>query len=93
MEILQSAEDTGGIIGNPTHNKGAGTAILTACSMHEVIANGPHRPLMFVFSAGRASLELDLPSSTSSPTVSVPLKTNQFDSKPGPSQRPESSEF
>lgn len=39
MEIVQTAEDTGGLIGNPTQNKGAGMALLTACSMYKVIAN------------------------------------------------------
>ncbi|XP_075887893.1 replication protein A 70 kDa DNA-binding subunit-like isoform X2 [Nelusetta ayraudi] len=65
MEIVQSAEDTGGIIGSPTKCKGA----------------------------GKTSSEPDLPSSTSSPTASAPFKTSQFDSKPGPSKRPDSGTY
>lgn len=95
MEIVQSAEDTGGIIGRPTQCKGAGMASLTACSKtKEVKSNGVNGPLWYlVFFAGKSSPEPELPSSTSFPTASAPLKTNQFDSKPGPSQRPDCSEF
>lgn len=50
MEIVQSAEDTGGIVGSPAQYKGAGTASLTACSMKEVIANSVHGSLWCLFS-------------------------------------------
>lgn len=50
MEIVQSAEDTGGIIGSPTKCKGAGMAPLTACFMREVIANTLNGPLWCLFS-------------------------------------------
>lgn len=49
--------------------------------------------VVFILFAGKTSPEPELPSSTSFPTASAPLKTNQFDPKPGPSQRPGSSEF
>lgn len=50
MEIVQSAEDTEGIIGSPTKCKGAGMAPLSACFMREVIANSLHGPLWCLFS-------------------------------------------
>lgn len=94
MEIVQSAEDTEGIIGSPTQFKGAGTAPITASSMQEVISNGLHGPfVVFVSFAGKTSPKAELPSFTPSPTASASLKTNQFDSKPGPSPRPDSSEY
>lgn len=42
MEIVQSAEDTEGIIGSPTQYQGAGKDPSTACFMREVIANSLH---------------------------------------------------
>lgn len=94
MEIVQSAEDTGGIIGSPIKYKGAGMTPLTALlHARSDCKQSSWSIVAFVFFAEKTPPEPDLPSSTSSPTASAPFETSQFDSKPGPSQRPDSSEF
>lgn len=88
MKILQSADETGGIIGSPTAYKREGMAPLCACFKLEKIISHLWPSLMFfVDFAGRMSPSQEGPSST----TSVP-NSPAGDSKPGPSQR-HNSEF
>lgn len=88
MKILQSADDTGGIIGSPTPYKRGGMAPLCACFKQEkIISHFWQSLVLFVYFTGKMSPAQEGPSSTTSVPDSPP-----GDSKPGPSQR-HNSEF
>lgn len=88
MKILQSADDTEGIIGSPTPYKREGMAPLCACfKLEKIISHLWQSLVFFVYFAGKMSSAQEGPSSTTSVPDSPP-----GDSKPGPSQRP-NSEF
>lgn len=88
MKILQSADDTGGIIGTPIVYKREGMAPLCTClKLEKIISHLWHPLVFFVYFAGKMSSTQEGPSSTTSVPDSPP-----GDSKPGPSQT-HNSEF